>query len=127
MIHSKVIKSIYINSEKKDGTPMIDRSGNPFKMVAVEFTDGVKASMFCGKFGAKDLSVVQGWSQGQEVKVCLEQNGAYMNFSLPSKTDELEARIESLEAKLNKPSQTAQLANDLGANPEVSEDEIPFN
>ena len=91
---------IYINEKKSDGTPYIDKNGNPFKMAVIENEKGDKASMYCGKFQAKDLEEIKTWKSGDTVRVNLEQDGKYINFSLPSKTDELSEKIASLELRI---------------------------
>lgn len=96
------LKSIYINDKKADGTPYIDKNGNPFKMAVIENEKGDKASMFCGKFQAKDLEEIKAWKSGDTVRVNLETDGKYINFSLPSKTDELQERITGIELRLSR-------------------------
>lgn len=102
MIKEVILKSIYINEKKADGTPYIDKNGNPFKIAVIENEKGDKASMFCGKFQAKDLEEIKTWKSGDIVKVSLEQDGKYVNFSLPSKTDELQERITGIELRLSR-------------------------
>jgi len=102
MIKQIKLKAIYINDKKADGTPYVDKNGNPFKMAVIENEKGDKASMFCGKFQAKDLEEIKTWKSGDIVKVNLEQDGKYINFSLPSKTDELQERITGIELRLSR-------------------------
>ena len=143
MISNKTVKKVYINTTNKAGEPLIDKNKNPYKLIALETTDGIKASMFCGKFGQKDLEVIQTWQEGQAIRISLEQNGVYWNFSLPTKIDELEARVIALEqlALRNSlqgiptsitPTSTVEedmvaLAFEKGADPNsVDADQIPF-
>ena len=58
--------------------------------------------MFCGKFQAKDLEEIKTWKSGDTVRVNLETDGKYINFSLPSKTDELQERITGIELRLSR-------------------------
>jgi len=102
MIKDIKIKSIYINDKKADGTPYIDKNGNPFKMAVIENLEGKKASMFCGKFQIKDLEHIQTWKSGDTVRINLEQDGNFLNFSLPKQTDELAERIASLELRVSR-------------------------
>jgi hypothetical protein len=130
MISNKTVKKVYINTTKKDGSPLVDKNGNPYKLIALETTDGTKASMFCGKFGQKDLEVIQTWQEGQAVIISLEKNGDFLNFSLPTKTDELEARVAVLEdmmSKMTRPSGMVDVAIEQGASVEdVDVSQIPF-
>ena len=89
----KLLKK-YINTTNKDGQPLINKKGDPYTMVTIEFEvagNTRKASMYIGgKIGAKDLETIQTWEEGQEVEIVVEQNGQYNNFHLPGKTDLLE-------------------------------------
>lgn len=102
MIKEVILKSIYINDKKSDGTPYIDKNGNPFKMAVIENKEGKKASMYCGKFQAKDLEEIKTWKSGDKVRINLEQDGNFLNFSLPSRTDELGEKIASLELRVSR-------------------------
>lgn len=144
MIKEVKLKSIYINEKKADGTPYIDKNGNPFKMAVIENEAGHKASMFCGKFQAKDLEEIKAWKSGDTVRVNLETDGKYINFSLPSKTDELQERITGIELRLSRlegkaeskelfapaeKEELAKMSEVLAEKEEVSEEElskIPF-
>lgn len=102
MIKEVKLKSIYINEKKADGTPYIDKNGNPFKMAVIENEAGHKASMFCGKFQAKDLEEIKTWKSGDVVKINLEQDGKFLNFSIPNRTDELQDKIANLELRVSR-------------------------
>lgn len=102
MIKEVKLKSIYINEKKADGTPYIDKNGNPFKMAVIENEAGHKASMFCGKFQAKDLEEIKTWKSGDTVKINLEQDGKFTNFSIPNRTDELQDKISNLELRVSR-------------------------
>ncbi len=103
----KLLKK-YINETKQDGSPLINKKGEPFKMASIEFEvagNTQKASMYIGgKFGAKDLEVIEAWNIGDMVEITVKQEGQYTNFSLPSRADKVdevldghESRIKSLE------------------------------
>jgi len=97
MIKEVELKSIFINEKKKDGTMYLNKNNEPFKMAVIESVGGHKASMYCGKFQQKDLQTIMTWKPGQKVRVNLEEDGQFINFSFPSKTDELEERVLALE------------------------------
>lgn len=94
------IKSIYINDKKPSGEPYIDKTGTPFKRAVLETADGRKASMIIGKYGAKDLAIIQGWKQGDFVDVVFEEVGQFTNFKIPSKTDVVIEKTASLEERV---------------------------
>jgi hypothetical protein len=102
MIKEVKLKSIYINEKKADGTPYIDKNGNSYKLVVIENEAGHKASMFCGKFQAKDLEEIKTWKSGDVVKINLEQDGKFTNFSIPNRTDELQDKIANLELRVSR-------------------------
>lgn len=102
MIKEVKLKSIYINEKKADGTPYIDKNGNSYKLVVIENEAGHKASMFCGKFQAKDLEEIKTWKSGDVVKINLEQDGKFLNFSIPNRTDELQDKIANLELRVSR-------------------------
>lgn len=135
------IKSIYINDKKPSGEPYIDRTGNPFKRAVLETADGKKASMIISQnYGKKDLAIIQEWKAGDFVDVVLEQSGDFLNFKLPTKTDivvektnSLEERVKTLETSftllksLVTGRQTQEeLKEEVPAYREVTLDQIPF-
>ncbi len=137
---SKVtIESIYINDTKQDGSPMINKNNEPFKMANLKF-NGKSASMYIGKFGDKDLAVIQTWKSGDVVDIILEESGQYLNFKLPNKTDiEIESikfRLARIEGKLglesleqvNTPPPTPKpLTSDSGASGGTGTGGIPID
>ena len=141
MIKEIKLKGVYINDTKKDGTPCVDKNGNPYKMIYIENTEGKKASMFCGKFQAKDLQIIQTWKAGDTVRVNLEKSGEYINFTIPSKTDEIVERVEKLEKAVFAPKTVQNTPKVQSATPaietppdapqqategEISVDDLPF-
>jgi hypothetical protein len=102
MIKNVTIKNIYINEKNKNGEPLIDKNGNSYKLVVIENEAGHKASMFCGRFQAKDLEEIKTWKSGDVVKVNLEQDGKFTNFSIPNRTDELQDKIANLELRVSR-------------------------
>jgi hypothetical protein len=93
MIEKVKIKGLEIRSG-------ISKKGRGYDMVLLE-TDSGKLSMYLDKeWGAKKLEIVDGWKEGDEVTVSIEQNGEYLNFDIPTKTDLLEQRLSALELRL---------------------------
>ena len=41
MISNKTVKKVYINTTNKAGEPLIDKNKNPYKLIALETTDGI--------------------------------------------------------------------------------------
>lgn len=78
-------------------TTGVNKHGEGYDMVILD-TDGGKLSMYCDKVkGSKNLERTREWKSGDEVELNVEQNGQYLNFSLPSKS---EARFEEIEKRL---------------------------
>lgn len=127
----KKIKLVSVEiRETKDGKPLLNTKGQPYKMCIISGTEGKKASLYLGMFNGawtKKLDVVSKWKMGDEVEVVLEQKGEYLNFDIPTNENRLEARVEALEKAVF--SKTAQQLN-AQAPDEVITDEngvaIPF-
>lgn len=147
-----IVQSFNLNSSRQDGTPYVDKNGNPFKMAILETQDGRKASMYVGKFQQKLIPIMQSWTPGKAIDVEFEQKGEYLNFKIPSKMDKrlsaLELRISRIEGILDGKgliasktspeapqavSETAQLENSedtqwasVPDSEHINVDEIPF-
>lgn len=95
------IKAIYINDKKPSGEPYIDKSGSPFKRAVLETADGKKASMIISqKYGAKDLTTIETWKPGDSVDLVFETKGDFTNFKIPTKTDQVIEKTNSLEERV---------------------------
>ena len=86
------IKSIFVNEANKDGQPYVDKRGNKYKRVKLVLEDGRSPSALA--YGSEAFL---SWKSGDEVEVVIEQNGDFLNFSLPEETDMLEERLKVLE------------------------------
>lgn len=71
-----VIKKIYHNTERKDGTPIVTKGGDPYTKVTIETINGTK--LYGNSF--KEDDDVRNWRDGETHKVIVEQNGEYLNF-----------------------------------------------
>lgn len=94
-----MIETVKINDIKI--TSGMSKKGRGYNMVILN-TDGGSLSMYCDKeWGEKNIKTAEGWKVGDEVTVNIEQNGEYLNFDIPSKTEirfeELEKRVTMLE------------------------------
>ena len=96
------LESVFINDKKADGSPLINKNGGKFKMAVIKFNGKTASKYLDPKFGAKDEQTISQWKSGDEVVVMIEQKGNFTNFSIPNKTDKLEARVVILEDKINK-------------------------
>ena len=86
------IKSIFVYETNKDGVPYINRNDIEYKRVKLVLEDGRSLSALA--YGGEAFL---SWKSGDEVEVVIEQNGDFLNFSLPEETDKLEKRVEELE------------------------------
>lgn len=90
MIETVTIKDIKITSG-------ISKKGRGYNMVMLS-TDGGSLSMYCDKeWGEKNIKTAEGWKVGDEVTIDIEQNGEYLNFDIPSKS---EIRFQAIEERL---------------------------
>jgi len=81
----------------KHGT---SKNGRAYAMPIIQTEDGRKMSMYIDKeYDTKihNLEKVEELQEGDELTVSVEQNGDYLNFKLPSKTDLLDARVDLVE------------------------------
>jgi hypothetical protein len=89
------IKSLIIGDKKKDGTPLIDKRGNPYKKIVIK-TEPTGAQWVSG-FIRNEKDERFSWKVGDTVTIKVEPNGEYLNFILPLPSDLFEERIKSLE------------------------------
>jgi hypothetical protein len=85
----------------KHGT---SKNGRAYAMPIIQTEDGRKMSMYIDKeYDTKvhNLEKIEELKEGDEITVSVEQNGDYINFKLPSKTDMLEGRVDVVEKDVN--------------------------
>lgn len=85
----------------KHGT---SKNGRAYAMPIIQTEDGRKMSMYIDKeFDTKvhNLEKIEELQEGDELTVSVEQNGDYLNFKLPSKTDLLDARVDLVEKDID--------------------------
>lgn len=99
MLKTIQIDKIYRNDTNKEGKPYKDKRGNPFKLVTITTKDKQGNSQRLSMCDYKELTA--DWVDGQMIEVDITKNGDFLNFALPSKTDLLEKRVQSLEDRLN--------------------------
>lgn len=93
------ITKYYSSPKNKDGKEYKTKDGKPFVRVAIQtdqLSEGVWAS--ANAFNADDQ--ILKLKQGDVVTLKIWQEGQWWNFKLPTRLDNLEERIESLEAAL---------------------------
>ena|SRR3990167_6499118 len=89
------ITQLYRSFNKKDGTPLVNKKGNPYERVSIK-TDQ-HGEVWIGGFGD---SANKEWKIGDTIDVEIAQNGVYWNFKEPNQTDVLKATIENLKAEI---------------------------
>jgi hypothetical protein len=81
----------------KHGT---SKNGRAYAMPIIQTEDGRKMSMYIDKeYDTKvhNLEKIEELKEGDEISVSVEQNGDFLNFKLPSKTDLLGDRVDYIE------------------------------
>jgi len=97
------LNASYINTVDKNGNPLVSKKGRSYTMVQINYGDDQKASMYCdNEWNKKDIDEIKAWGTGTEVTLMFEKNGEYNNFSLPKSTDLIEARLVTLETRVDK-------------------------
>lgn len=116
------IKKIYINDKSKDGKPFVTRDGRPYKKIALK-TEEYPDKYITGFHN----DTTELWKEGDKVSILIEENGQYLNFKLPNKTDELEGRVKVLEGQV-KVLQALLMGRGeaVQAEPAMDVDTIPF-
>ena len=94
-IVTAAIKSLIIGDKKKDGTPLIDARGNPYKKMVIK-TEPTGDRWVSG-FIRNDKDERLSWKIGDVVTIKVEPSGEYLNFVMPTLADLLEPRIKALE------------------------------
>lgn len=85
----------------KHGT---SKNGRAYAMPIIQTEDGRKMSMYIDKeYDTKvhNLEKIEELKEGDEISVSVEQNGDFLNFKLPSKTDMLGERVDVVEKEVN--------------------------
>jgi hypothetical protein len=119
-----IITKVFISDKSKDGKAFVDRNGKPYKKVGIQTNIHGPQWLSCLSF--RDTDPVRELTEGQSADIIVEQNGQYLNFSIPSRLDLLEARVSELENKLSgTPINVAE--EGLGElNEDIDPDSLPF-
>src|SRR5690348_9899041 len=97
-IETARITKIYKSDKNKEGKPFLTKDNKPFFKVAIQ-TDKFGDEWFSSLSFSKDDGVMLLKEGDEKLFMFWEQNG-YKNFKIPSKSDVLETRVESLESKM---------------------------
>lgn len=95
-----IIAKVYINDKSKDGKPLIDRNGKPYKKVAIQ-TD-IHGQKWLSCLSYREDDDVRQLVVDQSAEIVVEQNGEYLNFKLPSRLDLLEAALGDVQKRVSK-------------------------
>lgn len=89
------VQKIYISDKKRDGSPLVSKQGKPYKKISIKTAE--YPDKWLSGFYSDDM---RDWSEGDTKDVIVEQNGDFLNFKLPTKTDGLEERVRILEGQI---------------------------
>lgn len=92
------IKSIFVNSKKKDGTPYVNKNGDNFQMAVLTSESGNKASLYLGARDINKLALVKTWKPGDQVEVTITESNGFKNFDvvMPKKPVVQEQSLEEI-------------------------------
>lgn len=130
MIETVKINKIFKSDKKKDGSEFKTKAGKKFWKVGI-ITDKYPEKWYTAFAWAADDEVM-GLQEGDERKIVLWQDGDWLNFKLPTRLDELEARVEALETTLRAMNMAKSAAkpsmNHTGeqTEPVITDDDLPF-
>lgn len=108
------ITKVFRSDKKKDGTPLIGRSGKPYTKVSIKTIE--YGDRWVGGFGGQWNS---GWKEGDVVDIEVEDTGQYLNFNRPDPLKSFEQRLKNLEARV------LQLENPRQTMPSIASNESP--
>lgn len=100
------ITRIYRTDKSKDGAPLISKKGKPYTRCSIKVSDPAYEDKWLSGFGGK---ITDAWTEGDVLElgedILIEENGQYLNFSVPKKDPEAQLsmaqdKIKELEAKL---------------------------
>ncbi len=91
-----IITKVFVSDKSKEGKPFVDRNGKPYKKIGIQ--TNIHGSQWLSCLSFRDTDPVRELKEGQSADIKIEQNGQYLNFSLPTRLDLLEERIEKLES-----------------------------
>lgn len=99
------LKKIYRSDKKKDGTPLINKNGQPFEKIGIQTIE--HGDRWLSGFGGP---ANKSWVEGDRVKIEVYQNGEYWNFKMPNTSggvsreefDQLAMQVRDLKAKLER-------------------------
>lgn len=101
IIHTQ-IKNLIIKTKDKEGNPLINRNGEPYKSVLIKIDEYPDTWLSCYignklKWPAKELDMIEGNSYWLSIEI---KDDGYVNFKLASRSDILELRLDKLEKKV---------------------------
>ena len=101
-IENLTITKIFINHESKDKKPFITDKGKKFWKIAIQVDEDYKGEYLTSLIFNEDDERFN-WQVGQQISVIVERNGQYFNFSIPTRLDRLEIRVNELEELIRTP------------------------
>lgn len=94
-----VIDKMLIKCRKKDGSPYIDKNGNPYRLISIKSEDNWYSCF-------EKKGITDKWHEGDTIDVEVKDSNGYKNIVLPSQKvareeiDEIKKRLNAIEAKL---------------------------
>ena len=102
-IENLTITKIFINHESKDGKKFITDKGKNFWKIAIQVDEQEYKGEYLSSLIFNEDDERFNWQVGQQISVIVERNGQYLNFSVPTRFDRLEIRVNELEELIKTP------------------------
>lgn len=94
-----IITKIYRNTKDKNNNPLKTKDGRPYERVAIQVDSDEHGGKYISGFGnARNKN----WQVGEEININVVQNGQYLNFEMPTETQEFREEIMNLFFQLEK-------------------------
>src|SRR3990167_5532069 len=98
MIEEIVVTKIFVSDKSKDGKLFKTRDGKPYKKIAIK-TDK-HSDKWLSMLVFQQEAEVLNLEVGQTVFIKVEENGDFLNFSVPSRVDYIDERLKRVESLL---------------------------
>src|SRR3990167_9738353 len=102
-IEKLTITKIFINHESKEKKPFITDKGKKFWKIAIQVDEKDYKGEYLSSLIFNEDDERFNWQVGQQISVIVERNGQYLNFSIPTRFDRLEIRVNELEELIKTP------------------------
>lgn len=125
------LTKVFRADKNRQGLPLVTKAGKPYTRIAIQ-VPAHKEKWISGFGNSRNAN----WKAGDVVRIEIEPNGQYLNFSMPNQMDEMQNEInwlkqqmETMEIKIEKLRQPkSDVESSFQPDPaeQVNVEDIPF-